>query len=438
MTTLPCPPVYAELIHIIYNYENVICKFERKLAMKAIKYFILIICGVLLATPSCRRNDNDDDTQPTPTQTIDCSDITTETVWEDRGEGIDYLLNCVLEVRAKLVIAPGVVIQCKSDAGIVVESGGVLKAVGTTEKKIEFRGDVDAPGVWKGIYFRSNSVENELSFCLVSNGGSSSFDGVATRKANVRVANNAQLKIRNTEISKSAKDGLYVDGLDHESINPITVFSNNVFTFNQEYPISAIAPTANVLDGLSSTYTDNGKNKILLRGGRMYGTHVWKKHSIPFLIESIASVGYYNDLGNLTIEPGVRVEFADNAGLCTGDYSSGSWLKAVGTASERIVFTGATPSPGAWKGIAFQSLSPNNQLSYVEVSYGGSSSYTGATQKRANLHGGAWSAGTFTIDNATISNSAAWGIWVSYGSPDITVPSSVTYSNNASGNYYKE
>ena len=77
-------------------------------------------------------------------------------------------------------------------------------------------------------------------------------------------------------------------------------------------------------------------------------------------------------------------------------------------------------------------------LSYADISDGGSSSYTGATQKRANIHAGAWSDGSFTISNSTIGNSAAWGIWVTLGSPDITIPASVTYSNNASGNYYKE
>ncbi|MCS6818554.1 MAG: hypothetical protein NZ522_01285, partial [Chitinophagales bacterium] len=234
------------------------------------------------------------------------------------------------------------------------------------------------------------------------------------------------------------KDGLYVDGLESDELNPITSFSMNEFTQNAEYPISAIGPTATQLDGMSSTYTGNGRNKVLLRGGRLHGAHTWKKMSVPYYIEGIVYAGEYNNNGNLTIEPGVRVEFGDNSGLGTGDYSSGSWLRAVGTASERIVFTGEMAAPGAWKGLVFQSTSPNNQLSYVDLSYGGSSSYTGATQKRANLHVGAWSAGAVKIDNMTISNSAAWGIWVSANSNDINVPPTVTYSNNASGNYYKE
>lgn len=391
----------------------------------------LMILTVFLS--ACRRDDID----PAP-QNISCTDITTDVVWEDRGDGIDYTVDCIVNVRAKLSIAPGVTIQFKSNAGIDIENGGSLSAIGTIDKPIIMKGDVDAAGVWKGLFFRSNNVLNELNYCTVSNAGNSSFDGNTTKRANIRVANNAQLKIRNSTVSKSGKDGLYVDGLDFDAVNPITVFSNNLFTGNQGYPISTIAATGNVLDGTVSSFTGNTNNKVLFRGGRMYGAHTWKKLNVPYLIESIASVGYYSDNGNLTIEPGATVQFAGDAGLCTGDYSTGSWLKAVGTSTERITFTGETASPGAWKGIAFQSTSPNNQLSYVDISYGGSSSYTGATQKRANLHGGAWSAGTCTIDNATITNSQAWGIWVTGPSPDITVPGTVTYSSNASGNYFKE
>jgi hypothetical protein len=394
---------------------------------------IFILMTVFLS--ACKKKDTAPDNLPV---NISCSDISSATTWVDRGDGIDYILPCVISVKAQLTIEPGVTIQVKSGAGILVETTGSLVAVGTSSKEIIFKSEEDVAGVWKGIYIKSNNVLNELNYCRISNGGSASFDGNTTKLANVRVALNAKLKIQNSTISKSAKDGLLVDGLDSDALNPITAFANNTFTGNLNYPISALGSIGNVLDGTGSTYTGNTYNKVLLRGGRLYGAHTWKKMNVPYLIQSIVSVGYYTDNGNLTIEPGVTVQFAGDAGLCTGDYSTGSWLKANGTSANRITFTGETAAPGAWKGIAFQSNSSNNQISYADISYGGSSSYTGATQKKANLHGGAWSNGTFTISNATISNSGAWGIWVTLGSPSITVPGSVTYSGNASGNYYQE
>jgi hypothetical protein len=390
---------------------------------------VFLTLSVFIA--ACRR-DND------PIPALSCNDINENTVWSDRGDGVDYILNCVITVNAKLTIEPGVIIQFRSNAGIVIESAGSLVAAGTSVKPIQLKGDEDIAGVWKGLYIKSNNVLNELNYCTISNGGSESFDGNTARLANIRVASSAKLKLQNSVVSKSAKDGLYVDGFDTDEANPVTAFSNNQFTGNMNYPVSTIGGTANVLDGESSIYTGNVNNKILLRGGRLFGTHVWKKMAIPYLIESVVSAGYYNNEGNLTIEPGVIVEFAGDAGLCTGDYATGSWLSIVGDALNRITLTGETASPGAWKGLAFQSTSPNNVISYTDISYGGSSSYTGNTNQRGNVRAGAWSAGSFTIDNSTITNSEAWGIYVTLSSPAITVPGSVTYSGNTSGNYYHE
>lgn len=398
-------------------------------AQTTLKFVTILLMTVFMS--ACRRDSNS-------IPTISCNDINSDVVWTDRGDGVDYTVDCIITVNAKLTIDPGVVIQFKNNGGILVSNTGSLVAAGTSTKPIELKGEVDAVGVWRGIYIQSNNVLNELNHCTISNAGSASFDGNATKVANVRVALNSQLKIQNCTISKSGKDGLLVDGIESDELNPINAFSNNSFIDNANYPISAIASVANVLDGVGSSYTGNTNNKILLRGGRMFGTHIWKAMNIPYLIDGIASAGYYNDFGNLTIQPGVTVQFASDAGLCTGDYSTGSWLKANGTSTQRITFTGETNSPGAWKGIAFQSTSSNNEISYADISYGGSSSYTGATQKRANLHGGAWSAGTFSISNSTVNNSSAWGIWVTLSSPNISVPGSVTYSANASGNYYKE
>lgn len=379
---------------------------------------------------ACRRESN-------LTQTISCNDINSDVVWKDQGDGVDYVVDCVIGVNAKLTIEPGVVIQFKNNAGLLIENSGALVAAGTSTNPIVLKGDVDVAGVWKGLFIRSNNVQNELSYCKVSNGGSGSFDGNSTKLSNIRLALSSKLKITNCTISKSAKDGLFADGLDGDELNPISSFSNNTFTENLNYPISVLGASANALDQ-ASTYSANTNNKILLRGGHLYGTHVWKKLTVPYLVESIVSVGYYTDNGNLTIQPGVTVLFAADAGLCTGNYSTGSWMAITGTAIDRITLTGETAAPGAWKGIAFQSTSPNNTISYLDISYGGSSAYTGASSERANILAGAYSGGSFSIANSTISNSAAYGIYATLPSPAITIPGTVSYSGNASGNYFHE
>ena len=392
---------------------------------------VFLIMTIFLS--ACRRDTD------TTTPLISCTDINSDVVWTDRGDGVDYILNCVVSVNAKLTIDPGVTIQVKSGGGIIVETTGSFLAQGSSVENIIFKGEQDVAGVWKGIYIKSNNVLNEINYCQISNGGSSSFDGNLTKVASIRVALTAQLILQNSTISKSGKDGLLVDGFDTDELNPITLFANNSFVENLNYPISALGAIATELDGDSSTYVGNSKNKILLRGGRLFGTHNWKKMNVPYLIESVVSVGYYTNDGNLTLDPGVTVQFAADAGLCTGDYSTGSWMRIEGSSPTNIItLTGETASPGSWKGIAFQSLSVNNRISQTIVSYGGSSSYTGNTSQRGNIMAGAWSAGNFTIDNSNVTNSSGYGVYATLPSPAITLPSSMFFSGNASGNYYHE
>lgn len=396
--------------------------------------FYGLFLTTLFFTSSCQR-DGDDvaDAQP-----ISCTDIDADAVWADRGLAIDYTLDCIVSVNAKLIIEPGVTILVKSGAGIIIENTGALVATGTTANTIVIKSEQDVAGVWKGVYIKSNNVLNEINHCTISNGGSGSFDGNSSKLANIRLALNAKLKLQNSTISKSAKDGLLADGLDTDEQSPVTLFSGNTFTQNENYPISALGSIASKLDGTGSTYTGNTYNKIFLRGGRLFGAHTWAKLSVPYHIESVVMVGYSGDNGNLTIAPGTVVEFGGDAGLAVGEYSPTSWMSIVGDAANRITLTGETALPGAWKGVAFESTNVNNRVSYVDVSYGGSSSYTGNGSQLGNIIAGAWSSGSFNIDNTTIANSAAYGIYVTMPSPSITVPGSVTYTNNASGNYFEE
>lgn len=408
--------------------------------MKSYSNITKIITGLLLLSvflSACKKKDQNN---PIPVPVVlSCNDINADATWADRGDGIDYILNCVITVNAKLTIQPGVIIQCKNGAGIIIETGGTLVAAGSSAKTIKLAGDVDVAGIWKGIYVRSSSVLNEISYCTISNAGNSSFDGSTDKMANIRVNLGARLKLTNSTISKSLKDGLLIDGFDTDNACPITTFSANIFTDNQNYPISAVASLGNELDGANSTYSGNTYNKVLFRGGRLFGAHTWQKMNVPYLIKNVVSVGYDVQDGNLTIQPGVTVQFATDAGLCTGDYSSGSWLKIVGSSPPNIItLTGETQTPGAWKGIAFQSTSVNNQISYAEISYGGSSSYTGNTAQKGNIMAGAWSAGSFTLDNTNVLNSAAWGIYATLSSPAVTIAGSNYLSGNVSGNYHHE
>ena len=80
----------------------------------------------------------------------------------------------------------------------------------------------------------------------------------------------------------------------------------------------------------------------------------------------------------LIIEPGVTIEFANNAGIEIGTYGTSSinagYIIADGIPLDKITFTGAAKTPGAWRGIAISSTNddPRNKLDNCIIEYAGS------------------------------------------------------------------
>ena len=77
----------------------------------------------------------------------------------------------------------------------------------------------------------------------------------------------------------------------------------------------------------------------------------------------------------LTIEPGVTIQFTNNGRSGGIDIKSGSTIKAVGTASNRIQFIGAYEAAGTWAGITITS-NTDNQFVYCDFLNMGNASRT--------------------------------------------------------------
>jgi hypothetical protein len=71
----------------------------------------------------------------------------------------------------------------------------------------------------------------------------------------------------------------------------------------------------------------------------------------------------------LAIQPGTKVCFEANSGLEVMETGS---FNAKGVATNRIVFTGTVAAKGHWKGLAFRSNNPANELNFVDVRFAGS------------------------------------------------------------------
>ncbi len=113
----------------------------------------------------------------------------------------------------------------------------------------------------------------------------------------------------------------------------------------------------------------------------------------------------------LTIEPGVVIQFTQNSSLRMLDFGA---MKALGTSTNPILFTGAQATKGFWKGLIFESTNnTDNQLEFCTVEYAGKAAAYGTTIYGAVL------AGTFfsnpvrlSLKNVTIQNNTNNGLYV--------------------------
>lgn len=112
---------------------------------------------------------------------------------------------------------------------------------------------------------------------------------------------------------------------------------------------------------------------------------------------------------HLTIEPGVRVRFADGAALrVTGNGA----LTAEGTEEAPIVLEGTEPDRGWWQGVAFQTERTLNRLRWVEIHHAGSAPQHNSVGPAGLLIGRSVAAGSARVDHVTVTLSGGAGVEV--------------------------
>ncbi len=336
---------------------------------------------------------------------------------------VPYQIQANIKVKANLQINAGAILEFGSDKYMRIEGDGSLLAIGTSSSIITFTGISKTKGFWRGVYFEdSNNVINELTYVIFEYGGSSNLTSQLL-KSNLGIGyflNPSKLKITNVVSRESGGTGF---AIDYRSNGELTTFSNNNFSNNADYGLQITPFQLQYLDE-ASTYSDtNGNSDILVSYA---GTNTEMNTDATWITPADGSkyimdcnVIYNN---NLVINPGAVFEFTADKGFRI----DGS-LSAAGTSSKHIVFSAVTKSAGAWKGVRFwESNNVNNKLHYVDISYGGSSTFNVA---KANLNVDRFIGGSMvSIENSSFTNSAGYGIAIS-------LSSSITASNNSfSGN----
>ena len=340
-------------------------------------------------------------------------------------ENISYCLydNTIVHDTAKLMIDPGVVVKWR-DNGAALTGNGRITAVGTDAEPIVFTHIADdsfgnpldsqndgtqTVGNSSGgrIYLNSNA-ESRLEKCKILYGGyNQSYFSVNIKNANV--VNNCEIKYSHNGVQFTQN----------------SVVTNNSFTNIPGYTIGYVLSTGSPnLEG--NTVSNIGYKGILLYSNSANDSPTLKKMNfagytnLPFILTTPFVVNQNN---TVSIDPGVVIKSHNfyNQGILVNGA-----LKAVGTKSEKIVFTsikddsawgdsnndgtGSIPGSNDWRGLSFSGTSNDNEniLKNCEIRYSGDS-YVDGVYTTAPL---AFSSCKVVVDSVKINFSAQCGVCI--------------------------
>jgi hypothetical protein len=359
------------------------------------KHLVLMLIATMFTVVSCKKEGctdplatnfddeakKDDGSCTYPlvnTVTLDCNKFNeagTSYVLEDLGIPVDYIVDCKMPVRGDLKINPGVCIAFQSDAGLIIYDSGSIQAATTATESIILTGVDKVRGSWAGIMIYSNDVKNKLDGVMLEYAGGDDFNSNGD-KGIIIIYSGASAEIKNCNISNSASYGINSNYGECE-----VSYVNNTIT-------TCIMPIFTQADYVSSisggTYTGNDNDVIFIDtyGGDGYVTtsQTWTDLNVPYRIKAGGNIDIRQV--TLTIAAGVEMEFETGAGIVVNDNSA---LKALGTANNRILFTGVDKLPGAWGSIAFwYTQSPLNEIGFATIEYGSDAESRGSVYMWAN------------------------------------------------------
>jgi len=383
---------------------------------------LLIVSGVSLFLSGCS---DDEDTTPAvfEPQTIS-SDIVEDTRLEDinpePGEA-DYIVTDYIDVEAVLTIDPGVVIMFDANAGFFVTevntAKGAIIAQGTASDSIIFTGVQKSKGYWRGIAVESADARNAFDYVVLEYAGSDYLTTYGTSiKLNGGLAIegvtgfNGNLSLANSTIKSCDGYGFII-----EEGTVLKGFSSNLFQNNTLAAVHLDADNAGNLDSETSFDGGNGFDGVVINASGSPTHSLTTDATWPALSNGSAYrvEQSFVTVAQLTIMPGATIEFEANQTIIFRqdlDTPLGV-IKAIGTETQPITFTGAAKTAGYWQGLIIQSSSTSNKMDYCIVEYGGSDPIDGSYANIGVDKDGAYATPYLSVTNSIIRHSAGCGIF---------------------------
>ena len=336
----------------------------------------------------------------------------------------DYIVTKSIDVNHELTIEPGVVVAFERDVRLDVnDNGGLIIARGTADKKIKFVGVQKTKGYWVGIAYYSGSNANAFEHVEVMHAGSRPIYSTTKSALFMSGGSRAQIALKNCVFAQNDGYGIYIyeGGILRE-------FAQNAFTNNTEASILLDAANVAKLDPVSTFKGGNGQDVVEVTPSIITSSSevVWAGFAdkTPYRIN-----GEFTINAGFKLNPGVTMEMNRDAVIRV---NTGGYLIARGTATEKVVFTGANRTAGYWRGLICYSQDGKNALENAEISNAGSVAIVSGKKANVAIYG---TKATMSIQHTRISSSGGYGVFVSYGaSANTDLMTANTFEANAQTN----
>jgi hypothetical protein len=347
-----------------------------------------------------------------------------------------YLITDYLQIvdDAILTIEPGVTLKFEGALGIDVGSsnGGKLVAVGTAADPIVFTSNATPPlpGDWRAIHLWDGTLSGtkiayaRLDYCGADRSGCIVGEDVPSNL----------VMIDHVTIDHVGPDS---DGILEYGVDSNFAITNSTFS-NIPDGQYAISVSGSSFAGIAANNTFNGGAMVEIIGGILNSTTSWVDPGTPVAVTGdLWLQGVEMDSPVLTIGAGMKLMFAATnppIQLSVG-YGGPASLVIAGTADNRVSLTSLAPSPdlGDWLGVEVWA-SGKAQISYADISYGGSDGLGGGNLILENAN----SPAELVVDHSSFTYSRGYGIYLDCAGATVTPVASVqlnagiTYAHNES------
>ncbi|MGA8311276.1 MAG: right-handed parallel beta-helix repeat-containing protein [Terriglobales bacterium] len=386
--------------------------------------------------------------------------ITTDTPWQSSNT---YYVSGDVTVNngVTLTVQAGTQVKFGSGTALIISSGGILKAIGSTTSTITFSASSTSPttGFWSAIRLDSGA-SSTISYAAITYGGSVGSQGSIYNNGGILTVDTVTLatstnygirnvtgtvSVINSNIATNQSDsgyGVYVEGgvatISSNTIHdndegiyatgPGTLsFTNNTFINNNNASVHLVLGGGLVFTNSGNTGSGTGKHRIDLAQSPTR-SQTWNGDGIAYVVTN-----------GMTLASGVRVDINPGAVVKidgVGGYpfayievGDGAVLNAKGSAGSIVYFTSlkddsaealgdsnndsSTPDTNDWDTILVDA-GASSTISYAVVRYGGYGyyGYRGLLDNEG---------GMLTVDNTETATSGEYGIRQTSGTSTITL-----------------